>query len=691
MALRDNLRKKTKNKDNKNNNDELTVIDEYGLDEEKTQRNLRRSVRQAASATSMDKPKPERFKWIKMWVNYLVSLTMKDRGKIPDNIGDRILITNNVYITKLYMTTIVHIYEFGQNTPITLLEVLNGVLRDSGNRAILDMTLKNSKYDYDPRNSGLQSRIRVWNNNLDSDLTSRRMKERSARCLYTVEVAQSGKVLKNTRVFLSIRAKDITTLNTAEKLIYNTLGQMGCVYMPAHSNIKSNLEYISLMGNRTPNLKAITPVMTSNVILSQIVPNCGSPNDRKGYYIGQNIRNGSPYFMDPSTITVARNMYAVAPSGVGKTVLALNMAQSAYEEGAACCLMDIKGNEYTNFINATGGYIVSLRPNSTECINSWVMHKEDTDPERAESYFKSRVQFSKQQMIILSGARDRQEILELEEVLDEFHESLYINCGAIPTNINSWSATADLTPYSVFDKFVAFMTPQKRSQYNINKTRIGILRMYMSITGSKSYIFKREFDYANILKSNTLSFDFGILSDATISDIDEDLFRLKFLYMRKLNGDFTTRKYAEGKRTFKILEESQIVSEEIMKMYVEEYTIRRSQNQDTLLLGNSVQALKDSHIAKPIIENTRGLFIGELTLEARTIIMEQFDLKHIENIIKIPGSSNRYKNCFVFVNNMQKKSMYPIIQVQLEEDENGRPKKYKVNTPVKESNTMTGQ
>ena len=80
--------------------------------------------------------------------------------------------------------------------------------------------------------------------------------------------------------------------------------------MPAHSNIKSNLEYISLMGNRTPNLKAITPVMTSNVILSQIVPNCGSPNDRKGYYIGQNIKNGSPYFMDPSTITVARNMYA---------------------------------------------------------------------------------------------------------------------------------------------------------------------------------------------------------------------------------------------------------------------------------------------------------------------------------------------------------------------------------------------
>jgi len=50
VALRDNLRKKTKNKDNKDNKEELIVIDEYGLDEEKTQRNLRRSVRQAASA-----------------------------------------------------------------------------------------------------------------------------------------------------------------------------------------------------------------------------------------------------------------------------------------------------------------------------------------------------------------------------------------------------------------------------------------------------------------------------------------------------------------------------------------------------------------------------------------------------------------------------------------------------------------
>lgn len=653
-------------------------------------KSLRDSVKSSAEFANMDKPKKERFLWVKMWINYLVSMTMKDRGKIPDNIGDRILITNNMYITKLYMTTIVHVYELGQNTPVTLMEILCGALRDRGNRAILDMTCKNTRYDYDPKNSGLQSRIRAWETNLDSEVTSRRMRERSARCLYTVEVAQSGKQLKNTRLFLSIRAKDVRTLNNAEKIVYDMLGSMGCTYMPAHSNIKANLEYISLLGNRTYDLKGLTPVMTTNVILSQLVPNCGSFNDRKGYYLGQNVLNGSPYFMDPWDITVARNMYAVAPSGVGKTVLALNMAQSAYENGSACCFMDIKGNEYTNFINATNGYTVSLRATSNEYINSWRMYKEDTDYEHAESYFKARIQFSKQQMIILSGVRDREQLLELEELLDEFHDALYITLGAIPSNMNSWAVTESLNPYVVFDKFETYLTPSKRAQYSFSKSVLGTIRMYMSATGSKSYIFKREFDYAKILAADTLSFDFGILSNVTVSDIDEDLFRLKFLYMSKLNGEFTTRKYAEGRRTFKVLEESQVVSDSIMEMYVQEYTLRRSQNQDTLLLGNSVSALNNSKSSKALIENTRGLFVGELTLDARNTVIEQFGLQHLENYIKIPGSSNRYKNCFVFINNMQKKSLYPIIQVEIRQDENGRPVKYKVNTPVKESSVMGG-
>ena len=699
MAIRNQVRqKKDKEKEEKQqalydaaNNEENIVYDKYGyVDEKKTKKNIRKSVKTAAN-NQRQLNKHEHFLWIKMWINYLVSMTMKDRGKIPDNIGDRILITNNLYITKLYMTTIVQIYELGPNTPITMMEILNGALRDRGNRAILDITCKNQKYDFDPKNSGLQSRIRNWEANVDAEITSRKMRERSERCLYTVEVAKKGVQLKNTRMFISIRAKDIQTLNTAEKIVYDQLSAMGTAYMPAHSNIKQSLELISIFGNKSPDLKGTVPVMTSNQVLSQLVPNCGSLNDKKGWYCGINILNGSPYYLDVMNITVARNIYIVAPSGVGKTVLALNIAQSAYENGSACCFMDIKGNEYTNFVNATNGYIVSLRPTSTEFINTWRMYKSDTTQEAAEAYFKSRVNFSKQQIIILSGITDREQLLQMEELLDEFHEAMYITLGASPTNMNSWRATEGLTPYDVFDKFEKYLTPQKRQQYNINKSVLGTIRMYMSVTGSKSYVFKREFDYASILAADTLSFDFGILANVSMADVDLDLFRLKFLYMSKLNSEFTTRKYAEGKRTLKVLEESQIVSDEIMEMYVQEYTLRRAQKQDTLLLGNSVQALNNKVMAQALIENTRGLFVGDLTLDARNIVMDQFGIRHLEKYIRLPGSSSRFKNSFVFINNMQDKKLYPIIQVQIEKDEEGNYVHYKVNEPVAQSNAMMGQ
>lgn len=634
--------------------------------------------------------KKERFLWVKMWVSYLISMTMKDRGKIPDNIGDKVLITNNLYITKLYMSTIVHVIELGPNTPETMIGVINKVLRDRGNSCIVDFTFKNRKYHYDPKNSGLQSRIRAWNNTLTSELAGPRTKERAARCLYAVQQCEAGVQMKHTRMFVTIRAKDIMTLNAGEKIVYDCLNQMGCTYLPAYGTIKENLEYITLIGNHSTKLKEIAPVMTSNQVLSQLAPNCGSYNDTEGYYLGQEIINGYPFFLDPRFITVARNMYLCAPSGVGKTFFATALAQSAFESGSALCMTDIKGNEYTALINAIGGYIVSLRPTSTEYINSWRMNPNDVDDEHAETYFKSRVNFSKQQIIILSGIVDKNELIDFEELIDEFHDSVYISLGAIPNNRNSWYVTDQLNPYVIYTMLQEYLTPQKKEQYNLKKSLMGTLRMYMSESGSKSYIFKREFEYSEIIHAPGISFDFGILANDTTNDIDLDLFKLKFLYMSELNGQFVTSNYAKRKRTFKILEESQIVDESVLKMYVREYTLRRSQMQDTLLLGNSVQALMNNTIAQPIIENTRGLFVGELSTDALDILMTQFSLHHLEGYLRLPGSKKELKNSFAFVNNMQDRKLYPILKAVTPEGYGKTIPEYKVTIPVNEGNAMAG-
>ena len=117
MSLRDKVKQQAEEKrtaEVPQDSGEVEIVrNEFGdVDVEKTERGMRNRVRHNAELANRDKPKKERFIWVKMWINYLVSLTMKDRGKIPDNIGDRILITSNLYITKLYMTTIFQIWNY---------------------------------------------------------------------------------------------------------------------------------------------------------------------------------------------------------------------------------------------------------------------------------------------------------------------------------------------------------------------------------------------------------------------------------------------------------------------------------------------------------------------------------------------------------------------------------------------------
>lgn len=673
MAKKESVRDKRKkekqiSKNSKSNKNRVqSVRDKRNSKHKEKSQSARDNIKDARKGV---KYTPGAFAWVHMWITYVASMLMKDQRRIPDNIGNKILITNTMYVTARYMSVILQVIDLGDIAPITYIGELIRELRSRGNTAIVDFSFKNTKYEYKPDDSGLKSRISVWERTVANPAIIGRRRSNAERCLYTVEQAASGKQLKQTRLYITIRAKDVDTLDDAEIIIDRFFGTYHGTYDNHYARVKQDLQYTSILGDVNEDLKGTVAIMTSNTVMSQMVANCGSYNDYVGYYIGQNIANGSPYYIDFSKVTVARNMYVVAPSGVGKTVLAINIMQSAFEHNAAVCAMDIKGNEYREFIRITGGYIVSLRPNSYEYINTFAMHPEDCTAAEAEQYFTSRFNFSKQQIIILSGISDRQQLLSLEALLDEFLTAYYVFYGVERRNRNSWYATSELTPFDVYDKLITFLTPDKMKQYNMPKTVLTTLGMYMDRNGSKSYVFASEFDFTSILAAPTISFDFGILTNMTISDIDVDLFRLKLLYMSKLNADFTTVKFNHGIRTLKILEESQIVNNDILHIYAQEYTLSRARKQDTLLLGNSVQALIDNPESKSIVENTTCLFVGPLNTSARNVLIKEFSLDYLEEQLLLPGSKPMYKNSFVVVNMMQDKELYPIIKVMIKDPDN---------------------
>lgn len=658
--------------------------------EKRKQEDKKKIARQKAEERGVSKEelgveKKEHFETLHMWIHYILSSLQKDRGKIPNNIGNRMMITNNMYITRYYLSSVIQVQTLSLMTPITLQSELVRHLRKEGCKAVIDITMKQVPFDVQLSDSGLQSRINTWKYTSKLEDATPAEKERAARCLYTVHIAESGVPLFKTRMFITVRAKTGTELTAAEKAVYSYLRKIHAEYEQIVGNLNEVLEYIALISDHKPkDLKNIKTIVTSEQTLAEMLPNSGSLNSKKGVFAGINVKNGTQYKIDFKEITGARNIYLIAKSGAGKTVMALNICCSAVEEGYAVCVQDIKGNEFNNFIISTGGYIVSLRENSSGFINSWRMHKEDTNEANADSYFRQRVAFSKEQLIILSGIEDNEAKNDLEELLDSFHDALYESLGVLPNNRNTWHNTDILDPFVVYDKLIDYLTPEVISRYKgVSRKVLNSLRMFMSREGSKSYIFKGEFDYAAILRAKTLMFDFGLLEGSSELH-DPIIFRLKFAYMRKLNAEYIAYKFSKGIKVLKVLEESQVIvnDPQIVKGYVDDITLRRSQGQTTLLLGNSVSSLLDNELSRPIIENITGLMIGSLERGAINTVVKRFDLYDYVDLIEDINVEDRYVNSFIFINRMEQRPAIPVLKPVWNQTH-----KYKLFQAVPQSNS----
>ena len=209
--------------------------------------------------------KKQHFLTAKMWLSYLVSLTTRDRGTIPANIGNNILITNNTYITKSFLSSVIQIVELSLDTPITFLgEMLMHEFRKENCVAIVDFTVKNNKKNVNLGDAGLKSRIQMWEISEDNKFISERDKKRAVRLLYTVDQIRQGHNIMESRIFLTIRAKTGTDLSQAERITYKFLARIGCIFKPINSSLNDYLQYISLISNyRSKNIKSMAAVINS--------------------------------------------------------------------------------------------------------------------------------------------------------------------------------------------------------------------------------------------------------------------------------------------------------------------------------------------------------------------------------------------------------------------------------------------
>lgn len=626
------------------------------------------SVGTKLQVKSKEKRKRERFVVARMWISTLISHFFSDRGTIPDNIGNNVLITNNLYVTKNHLTAILQVIEMSEYTPIAWTSELVKYVKDQVSGVVVEITFKGQRYHPDITPSAMNSKERTWHQTLDNPFMPENYVRRAARCLYTLDVARSGERLYKQRVYIKIRAKDGTTLKVGISAASRYLSSIGATYKRIQSNIEEHLSYLTMMSDKKPeHLSDVAPVIFSTQTFAESMPVIQGANDEKGVLFGYDVISGYPYFVDIRATAAAKNVMIEALSGWGKSFIASFWLYPFYADGFNLAIMDIKGNEFSAITEALHGIHLSMRPTSTRYINTFRWYPEEVFDGDNRTYANERYRMSKERMLCICDLPEK-ETSQAESLLEEFLQYVYVSVGAVADNVNTWHRTDSLNPYVIYDMFEKYVSLEIRDKYSaVCSKMLERLKIYMSRNGSKSHIYRDAYSYLDVLDSKCLTFDFGILESSTNND--PVLFHLHVMDMLAINDEYVSYKKKKGEWTVKLLEESQIVDDWLTKVYVREMTLRRSQNQVTVLLGNSVAALADNPLSKPIIENINILCLGSLNLSSRKFLKDEFGLKPSEiNLLEDIQVNPDMQRRFLLVNRMEANATTALLEANVTEE-----------------------
>lgn len=617
---------------------------------------------------SKAKRKRERFVTARMWISTFISKFFLDRGTIPDNIGNNVLITNNLYITKNHLTAIVQILELSEYTPVGWTSQLVKYAKDQCPGIVVDITFKGQRYYPDVTPSAINSKERTWHQTLDNPFMPEEYARRAARCLYTLDVVRSGAKITKQRIFIKVRAKDGGTLKRGIAAVDSYLSSIGAKHVRLQSNIEEYLKYISLMSDKKPeHLADVAPCIFSTQTFAESLPIIQGANDEKGVLLGYDVKSGYPYLVDFMATAAAKNIMIEALSGWGKSFMASYWLYPFYACGFNLAIMDIKGNEFNAITEALHGVHLSMRPTSTRYINTYRWDIKEVFDGDTRTYANERFRMSKERMLCICDLSEK-ETSQAESLLEEFLQYVYVKVGASADNINTWSRTEQLNPYVIFDMFEKYLSNELKDKYSdVWSKMLERLRIYMCRSGSKSHIYRDAYSYLEVLDTKCLTFDFGILESSTNND--PVMFHLHVMDMLTINDEYVSYKKKQGQWTVKLLEESQIVDDWLTKVYTREMTLRRAQNQCTVLLGNSVAALAANPLSAPIIENINILCLGSLNLSSRKFLKEEFGLKKSElDILEDIQTNPDMQRRFLLVNRMEPNATTALLEANVTEE-----------------------
>lgn len=597
----------------------------------------------------------------KMWIDTLINKYASVAESIPKDIGNQVLIQSNLMMTKKGISMYLLIEEWSEETDYSFTSACIDFVKSQVPNVEVNFIYKCFPKQINLKSPEVEANIELWERVLNQDMKDQKefMIKRAARCMATVDVIKSGARLMDVQTVIEVRGMNYKDTYRAYKVLRTYLQAQDIEFIKLDTDLKRFVPYIKLVNDTKQKVQNEVPkALFSTNTLSKILPTVQGINNDNGVYLGQDILNYSPYYIDFSGDR-AKNMYILGESGSGKTFATLYLLTMAALKDFNISVSDIKGDEFTGLIQSIGGKIISLKVVDDTFVNIWRL---DKDKASEPDYFKRMQLYNEHLLQYVIGPSESEEVA-CNSFIAEFMRILYLRLG-VTENPNTWGRTQDLHPHQFYDYLVDFISDDIRKKYKelVTKAEQGF-REFMSPKGSMAYIFNRELDYSEIIKSKFISFDFGLLATATsVNNVTAK--NIKNLFHNIINDDFIVykNKYYPDTKTIIVEEESQLVSKEILKQYAFNFTIRRAQKCINILLGNSMRALLEVEEAKAIFDNINIMMIGRISADNKQMVKRYFDLddKAI-NCLQAISNNKRTDTSYFYIKDNSKLSIDTII------------------------------
>ena len=589
----------------------------------------------------------------RMWLNTILNLFRPNMWTIPPDIGDRIYLGENRYITKDYMSAMLYIEAYSLNTPVALTSKLLENVKHIVPEVLLDFTFKLVPFKYNPYSSTNKNLANSWQEKLEEGTLT----FNEAWYLSSYEVLRSGRSVYRVKTFITVRAKNNDLIAQAINVLKSELNEYNIDVLQIKSDLDKYLRYSAPhMYTRGKEYKDIPDDLFTAASITELLPVTPGANDEFGTFMGISTVNESPYFTNFRQNSGAKNIMVIGPSGEGKTFLVLNWLIDMYYDNYCISITDIKGNEFTGFVKAHGGIIISYKSGSTGYVNTFALDSDDIPKGiNSDTYFREMLKLSKIQLkIIVSDSSFSNDTL-VDALFEDFLRNLYACLGVSPTNAKTWGRSKQLDAYTVYSYFIKYISPEIRNTYAaiIDKVIVN-LRTYMSKDGTNSDIFKEALSIKEILKNKMICFDYG-LQDG-VHSIDPVSLHLKYFYAQVINARFVSNNYKNHLYTVRVMEEGQIVDNFTLSEYAKEFSLKRALNQVNIMLCNSIASFENNVTAKIILDNVNMWCLGRLNSDDREKLAINHNLEKFKDEMLEIINNPDLDHTFLFINKLTRKT-----------------------------------